>query len=308
MTGQPIIGQLYTYADAGSTTIRRADELVRLGAPIVWDSGAYTAHTKGRHIDPEDHARWVLAQRAKHPDATRLRFIGLDVIGNPAATLDNYRAQRGLGAVVEPTATYGATGEDIDRLLAVADTEWVNVGGLVGKDASQIAAFIAYVRRRIPPEVKVHALGVTNPTVARRVPLDGMDSSSWLTWAQFRRLGLFDDRRGRWEVFHGDVSDWNRIHRRGQWLRDEYGVTAEDLLAPTTADLTARMTLTQCAAMHLFAGWVNRLHSCDTTTYLANEHGGSKGAHRYLTSVYLAGSYSDLPARFIGDHYTPPTT
>src|SRR5690606_25591985 len=103
-------------------------ELAAAGVPVVWDSGAFSAFTGKARVDLDQHTEWVKANDHGNP---LVRFVGLDVIGDADATLDNYRRQRAAGANVEPTIHYGEPLDQVDRLLDAGVPDWFNVGGLV---------------------------------------------------------------------------------------------------------------------------------------------------------------------------------
>jgi hypothetical protein len=303
-----MIGQLYSYAEASQASEDRVRKLVSLGAPIVWDSGAWSVFNSGKTISLDDHASWVKARHAEY-GADHVRFIGLDVIGDPAATLRNYRDQRSVGAPVEPTATFGASSEDLDDLIRVGDTRWINVGGLVKRDPKQIAAFLAFIKKRIPPEVKIHALGCTSPKVLGRVPVEGMDSSSWLTFAQFKRLILFRPHLGKWVSVNAGREDWTETHRAGGWLRDEYGIDPSDMFEPTTVPRTAFYLGKACEANLKFSEWVTKQSERRSTLYLASDRQGNP-AYEFLHTVYLVGGNGNASAGFdwVADLHTKDNT
>lgn len=274
------LGILVTFADPGDVDPGKPSrELVQAtadeGWPLVVDSGAFSVFTGKTSITPEQHAEWVLTQ--KH--TPNRRYIGLDVIGDPEATLANYRVQRGLGAPVEPTVHYGDPVEQVDRLLEVAETGWLNIGGLVpylrgSRNLRNVAAFLAAVRRRTPSEVKLHALGCTTPWVLRQVHVDAVDSSSWLNASRYRQVSLFDSVRGQWRGFPlgSNTSErregsWSSAYRRGGWLRSEYGIEPGDLI--DRADDRHFILTLAIAGVSRFAEHIAEVHGKPVTMYLA---------------------------------------
>lgn len=269
------LGILVSYVEDTNREQQLVDALIDIGSPVVWDSGAFSVFTGKATITPQQHAEWVCRQ-VQRPN---LRFIGLDVIGDAEATLANYRVQRELGAPVEPTIHYGDPISQIDRLLEVAPTEWLNIGGLVpflrgSRNLRHVAAFLAAVRRATPDDIRIHALGCTTPSVLRQVPVDAVDSSSWLAAPRYRGLSLFDDQRGRWRQFELGSSTarrrsdaWADAHSSGAWLRDRYGISPVELLERANDRhfvLTAAI-----AGTHGLAEWLSKVHSRDITVYLA---------------------------------------
>lgn len=279
----------------GKAGIEKCRRLVGMGMPFVWDSGAWSVFTGAATLTVEEHSTWV--RERLREGLPGVRFIGLDVIGDAGATLDNYRQQRAAGLEVEPTIHFGTPLEQIDRLLEAGDTGWLNVGGIVGEIGKpsrhrNVAAFIAAVRRRIPPEVKIHALGCTPASIARLVHFDACDSTYWLSLGRFRTMPLFDKRRADWRKYSVVTTStdprrettWTAAYRDGTWLRSEYGVTPEDVVAPNDERLLAAIVDSQ----RMFADWVSALHGKPMTLYLAG------------TTQYGPG-YNELIRRGAGD-------
>ena len=280
-----MIGVLASYAlESAGRSGERAEPLIAAGVPFVWDSGAFSVLTGAAQVSVEGHTEWVLSQ----PDRDHVRFVGLDVIGDADATFENYRMQREAGAAVEPTLHYGTSLDYLDRLLDVAPTEWVNVGGIVsalGKPSQHrnVAAFIAAVRRRVPDGVKLHALGCVHPGIARMVPFEAADSTYWMNVVRFRSLSLFDRRLGDWKKFpacsttadNRRLDTWRRAFTDGSWLRAEYGID------PTDVALDANDDLLVAAAIESYSRFAD---------YYSAFHGGSP------VTLYLAGAVNNPKA------------
>lgn len=289
------LGVLGSYATDGNRTQNgRAGELGRAGVPIVWDSGAFSVFTGNATIDVDDHSAWVIREDVGDK---QIRFVGLDVIGDGAATLANYRRQRQAGAFVEPTLHYGDPLEQVNKLVACGDIDWFNIGGLVPvlRNPAQrrnIAAFIASVRKRLPPEVKVHALGCVHPEVIRLVPIDAADSTYWFSLARFRTLALFNERRGNWRKFGvctttshhpSRTSTWAKAYKRGQFLRDDYGLEPSDLTVNPIDD--DKLIAASIEAHRRLARWAAAMHGLDDVIlYLAGGIDGRVAVPELLRS------------------------
>lgn len=234
MTGA--VGLLFTYAGVNAATLARADQAERLGVPVVWDSGAWSVHTRGAHVDPREHAAWVAKRQANGSTA---RYIALDIIGDHDGTARQHAKQQALGAIVEPTIHYGAS---IDHLDAFdVRTEWVNIGGLAGMTRGH-----APIRARGWAEpivdkarasgARVHGLGATHPILTKRIAWSGVDSTFWMSAARFGLLPLFDDKTGGWRRIHyrtrtrsTRAKGWRAMYENGRWLRDVYAITPDEL-------------------------------------------------------------------------------
>lgn len=276
MRGQNL-GVLITYVDRTKRSLAsEVDRLVAGGAEVVWDSGAFSVFTGVKQISVAEHTEWVLS----HQDRRNVRYVGLDVIGDPTATLANYREQRAAGAKVEPTIHYGTPLEQVDDMMAVGDTDWINIGGIVGQlrfrnRHPNIAAFVAAVRRRVPPEVNIHALGCTTPSVLGKVRVDAVDSSSWLAGIQFGVTRLFDPRTCRFRLLEASGrstsgrNDWRSAHELGRFLRTYYDV-APDEVAEKASDRAFMLTLSMKSMDH-FADRFSQLYGRPFRVYLAGD-------------------------------------
>lgn len=300
-----MIGVLASYAVDGRSGVamRRFAEYEAGGVPFVWDSGAWSVFTGAAKVTAEDHTEWIQSL-----GETSARFVALDVIGDPDATLANYRDQRAAGVNVEPTLHYGEPLDQIDALLACGDVDWFNVGGIVGalarpSEHRNVAAFVAAVRRRLPSEVKIHALGCTHPTIARLVDFDAGDSTSWLSSRRARSLRLFDEVRGDWRRFRvattsADVeradstwipemrdTAWNGAYQHGAWLRSQYNLDPADLVDHPDFSLLLAASI---ESIDRFTRWTESLHGSATVVYLAggiSERAALALAHDRATST-----------------------
>lgn len=273
------LGVLASYAlERGPTNLDRFRRLTELGIPFVWDSGAFSVASGAATVDRDEHAEWVIEHQRPG-----VRFLALDVIGDPDATIANFARQRAVGAHVEPTVHYGDPVEQVDRILDIdATPEWVNLGGIVASLGSptrhrNVASFVAAVRRRLPPETKVHALGCVHPPIARLAPFEGADSTYWLSVVRYRSLSLFDPATGGWRKFSAvcrSADDrrhhtWRVAHKRGAWLRDNYGITPA-MLVDNHDNRNDPLLLAASVESHRrFAQWIAERHGIDATVYLA---------------------------------------
>lgn len=289
------LGRLLSYAEIGRAS-RQIEALTEAGIPVVWDSGAFSVFTGRAEISVEDHTRWVLANQDSHPHD---RYLALDVIGDPGATLANYQHAVEEGARVEPTIHFGTPIEAVEGLLNVRVPDWINVGGLVGqRDDRQSAAMLAAVRRAIPPSVKVHALGCTRTSVASLVPFEGCDSSTWLTWGQYHQISLWNPLRDRFEVFGSRTPrDWERVHRAGRWVRETYGLTPTFLQSPIDRSSYRQGNRAGIESLRLFTEFTKNLHNTESICYLAGDCGGDSFG---LGAEYLVANYAHQPHPFLG--------
>lgn len=160
---------------------------------VIIDSGAFTAWTTGKPINPKDYAAWAIDfdSRWRHQMAS-LEFMNLDVIGDQDATWQNQSILEGLGMKPLPIVTYGVDLKHLDRALEQYD--YISLGGLVPytrqKDKLQkwldacFSRVMAY-RKRTGILRRIHLLGVTTDWVLKKYPCYSSDSSSWVSCLRF---------------------------------------------------------------------------------------------------------------------------
>jgi hypothetical protein len=267
------IGVLYSYAGLTKGVLQRADAAEAMGVPVIWDSGAWSVHNGKATIDVDEHARWVAARQKA---GSKARYIALDVIGNGAATRKNFKRQRSLGAIGEPTVHYGERPKEAIEMFGENASGWLNAGGVAGMASGtamvRARAFVAAVRLAAP-DIKLHALGATHPEIAGPIPLDAVDSTYWLSPTMHGILPLFDHRTERWlKLYLGRSVDparrskgWERIWGNAQWLRDEYGFAPEDVWQMTNDELI----VASIESHRKFGEWLSARHRRPVTVYLA---------------------------------------
>lgn len=160
---------------------------------VIIDSGAFTAWSTGKPIDPRNYAEWALDidRRWRHKMAS-LAFMNLDVIGDQDGTWRNQKILEGIGMSPLPIVTYGVDLSHLDR--ALSEYPYIALGGLVPHSRSKVklrkwldACFSRvmshYKRSGIMP--RIHLLGITSDWVLRRYPCFSSDSSSWMSCLRF---------------------------------------------------------------------------------------------------------------------------
>lgn len=170
---------------------------------LLIDSGAFTVHSRGAVITPEEYAAWVKTIQRKWTGRVRqLRFISLDVIGDQVGTWKNYETLRKLDCPVMPVVTYGARVQDIRR--AFREHPDVCFGGLVPymnparrksllwwlDTVFNVAMAFREESGRLP---RIHLLGVATLQILSRYPAYSSDSSSWVVpqrWGHSKLRGV----------------------------------------------------------------------------------------------------------------------
>jgi len=167
--------------------------LADLRPRVIIDSGAFTAWSTGKAIDPRDYAEWALDfdKRWRHKMAS-LEFMNLDVIGDQDASWRNQAILEGLGMAPLPIVTYGVDMAHLDR--ALRDYDYIALGGLVphSRDKKKLQTWLDACFSRVMKYKKetgilrrIHLLGITTDWVLKRYPCFSSDSSSWVSCLRF---------------------------------------------------------------------------------------------------------------------------
>lgn len=152
---------------------------------IIIDSGAFTAHTKNRHIDLNEYTEYV---RALKKEIVNFNAIQLDVVFNPEKTKENFKKQLDAGVPVCPVFTRGDDPKYFFDLLNQG--HYVFVGGVQkGENNKGFAKFLLERSRG----KKVHYLAFTNQRFIRAYSPYSVDSSSW---TRASRFGYFEAYAG----------------------------------------------------------------------------------------------------------------
>lgn len=187
---------LVSYAASSPSQLNQWQELWRLKLPrVIIDSGAFTAYTSGKVINPRDYATWALSfQKEWRHKMASLVFMNLDVIGDQEASWKNQSLLEALGMQPIPVVTYGA---DKSHLIRALDNyPYLALGGLVpySTQKTRLQAWLDYCFAEVYTRFKtkgimpkIHLLGVTKEWCLLRYPCYGSDSSSWIDCLRFGR-------------------------------------------------------------------------------------------------------------------------
>lgn len=157
------------------------------------DSGAYSAWSKGTHIDIDEYCAFIKA----NIDLIEV-YASLDVIpgapGRPASERErseaaeqswqNYLYMKNEGLDPLPVYHYGEHPRFLERMLA-AEIPYIGIGGLVGIPGGSRMVWLDRVFDRITdasgmPIVKTHGFGMTSVPLIFRYPWYSVDSTTWI--------------------------------------------------------------------------------------------------------------------------------
>ncbi len=144
---------------------------------ILLDSGAYSAHTKGKNVNLVDYIIYI---RENHEFISQ--YITLDVIGNQRLTMHIYRLMTQARLDPIPVIHYGAPPETWS-CYGLYPIHSIGLGNTVGvQDKRKVASWCESVKN-IYPSLDLHLLGSSSRAILESGALDSCDSSTWYMMA-----------------------------------------------------------------------------------------------------------------------------
>lgn len=237
----------------------------------IIDSGAFTAYTSGKAIDRAAYTDWLAANAGRFTAA-----FALDVIGDPAASLANYRHQkaalRGTGVTLIPTWHMGAPWDVLTELCE--DTDYVAVGGMVPYYRRRPLLMRNCIRAHQiarDHEVRLHGLGASGSTV-RQLPWYSVDSSSWAMPRRQPIVYLADQHGTMRSVTRGNADEARRhaaVLRRYGLNPTEYATYGSSTAKRVGKDEARRRTDRAVVASARSYMWSEVTNPSGTLIYLA---------------------------------------
>lgn len=231
---------------------------------LIGDSGAFSALTSGHPIQMPEYVEWC-----KQWGPYLAWFAALDVIGDPVATLANFRHMRDRHQLVcVPTLHVGTDPQWMDTYVADG-VDFFGLGGMVGRSIPSlpwVVKVFRYARDR-HPQVRFHLWGITHQPFLRNLPAYSADSSGPMTQTlRYAELALFDPRDGQSHHVTLKYGQTRGAFKLGGLLRQVYGVTPEDVVNPGLANrgLLIRLTV---ESVQLQARWCQRRHQVSPPTW-----------------------------------------
>lgn len=170
---------------------------------VFLDCGAFSALRQGFTIDLESYMSF-LRDYGEFFEVV----AALDVIGDHEATWDNYRLmyERGFQTVM-PTYHLSEPSDCLDRLIG--HTNYLAIGGMVGKNAKDVVSFCDGVLRDEGgllkyPEIKFHGFGIGSGKALNHYPWHSCDSTT----------AVFASTRGEIlipKLFHGKITGLDKV-------------------------------------------------------------------------------------------------
>ncbi len=148
---------------------------------ILLDSGAYSAHTKGKRVNLLEYVDYIRANRGQLS-----QYITLDVISEPSTTLLIWDLLHEMRLNPVPVVHYGEELSVIEHYTKAGAT-LIALGGTVPiRDKRQVAGWCAEVKTRFP-EVDFHLLGSNSSAILQSGALVSCDASTWYLQAVMGR-------------------------------------------------------------------------------------------------------------------------
>jgi len=148
---------------------------------FLLDSGAFTAWKAGTKINLDEYCNFIESLPFKP-----WNYFTLDVIGDPAATMNNYQTMLNRGFKPIPIFTRGESIDVLDEYYKTSDI--VGIGGLVGTQNNK--GFVKGIMHHVKDR-KVHWLGFTNIDFIKYYKPYMCDSSSWNSGFQYGQVRFY---------------------------------------------------------------------------------------------------------------------
>ena len=187
----------YPYFDKKVLTVLKAFERENPGIiRLMIDSGAFTAYTTGKVIPLEEYLSFI--DSVKESGIPIYKYYMLDVIGDPEATMENYKEMLKRGYDPMPVITFNETPESINEYYKT--TDYISLGGLQFKSFKEQVRLIANFTKVIKDR-KYHILGLTGGRIVKTFRPYSCDSSSFSMAARYGNLSFYKGM-GKFETFN----------------------------------------------------------------------------------------------------------
>lgn len=144
---------------------------------IFLDSGAYSAHTKGKSVNLFEYMKYI-----KENAEYITKYISLDVIGDSFSTKAYYDIMRHKGFEPVPVYHYGDSEETINY-YARCGVDFIALGNTVTViDKEKVARWCVSIKEKYP-EIAFHLLGSSSRKIMECGALESCDSSAWYMMA-----------------------------------------------------------------------------------------------------------------------------
>lgn len=204
------------------------------------DCGAYTAYTQGIVIDIDVYAQYINTIIDYIDIVASLDVIGDGVNeGSDKATYENYlylKQHINNPHKLLPTFHQGDNVIYLMKYLEDSDIGYIALGGLVGSSKKDLCNFfdVCYgIIKKVRPDIKVHAFGMTSKPILEQYPFTSADSTGWIMTAA---NGNIMSEWGTLNVSHKQKHDPNNFYCQPKAVQEKIeqyvnslGYTMEDI-------------------------------------------------------------------------------
>lgn len=186
---------------------------------LLIDCGAFTDFMAGKPIiSVEQYMDWLdeIFEKLDFAGLNIDNYLALDVIGNPALTIDNLEKMLRKGYNPIGVVTRGMSDDEISRIGELC--EYVAIGGIGGMMPGTLSSRIHFLRKAqsLLVKNKIHWLAFTDPQFVRHYSVASFDSSNFYSAQRYGRLRLYygNFKYGRTLKYgHGLTSTESRLIR-----------------------------------------------------------------------------------------------
>lgn len=273
-------------------------ELASWGLRVIADSGAFSAESAGAVIPLPDYAAWIRRWRPC------LHWVAsLDVIGDAAASWDNWRALSATGVSSVPTIHYPADPRELDRYVE-AGADLIGLGGMVPfrSEPQRLLRWCAQVMayaKRAHPDLRFHGWGITHPALLLNLPWWSVDSSGYSSAYRYGRLRLFDPDKGRMVSVDVRVATGREIAGVHRLLAEHYGLEDWRRIATSHKGTRRDLCRTSLRSFQLMERFMSGRWQVTPPASVADGQPGP-------TLHAVLGSPAMQPARSLSPHDRPP--
>lgn len=247
-------------------------QIASWGTRIIGDSGAFSAMSSGKPIDREEFHEWA----ARWSDDL-FWVAALDVIGDPDASFENWRAAQRDGLDLVPTLHYGEEPEQMDRLVEHG-ASLIGLGGMVpySSEKDRLMRWTLSMHRYARdnhPGVRFHGWGISHPYLVDSLPWWSTDSSGFSSCFRFGTLRLWVPRRGRFVSVDLNGRD---IAKHAKLLREVYGIDWK-LISESKPGNRRELGRVALRSVQLYAAWLQTRQQVSAPALLLPKLGEQQG-------------------------------
>lgn len=186
--------RLFSYANDKKSLVERFKR--NPTGKLIVDSGAFTAWTKGIKINVDEYIKWLNTNKQYIylagqvdciPGTPSIPPTQLQVNHAAKETYDNYWYMRNRldnPDMLLYTFHLGEPFYFLEKILAHPEIKYIAFGGMVGKSIEAKENFLQrcfeIIKKSKNPNIKVHAFGVTSPSILEKFPFTSGDSTGWI--------------------------------------------------------------------------------------------------------------------------------